>query len=53
MDLKTGNTTLLVDPVLVQNGEDVDGIKLAVDDGENYLFFVNKKDSFLWKLDLK
>ena len=33
--------------------EKLDGIKLALDAGENYLFFVNKKDSFLWELNLK
>ncbi len=53
IDLTTQNTTKLVDPVSVQGGEDIDGIKLGLDDGENYLFFVNKKDSYLWKLDLK
>ncbi len=30
-----------------------DGIKLQVDEKEEYLLFVNKKDSYLWKLDLK
>jgi hypothetical protein len=53
IDMKTGNTTLLLDPVAVTGAEEIDGIKLALDEGENYLFFVNKKDSFLWKLDLK
>ncbi|MBI2631116.1 hypothetical protein HYW73_02795 [Candidatus Nomurabacteria bacterium] len=36
-----------------QGGEEIDGIKLSLDEGENYLFFVNKKDSFLWKLKIK
>lgn len=61
IDIKTGNTTMLADPAVIaggpaslsQGGEDVDGIKLALDEGENYLFFVNKKDSFLWELQLK
>lgn len=52
IDTVTGNATLLADPALVGRTE-IDGIKLATDEGENYLFFVNKKDSFLWKLDLK
>ena len=52
IDVKTGNATLLADPAVI-SGEDVDGIKLALDSGENYLFFVNKKDSFLWELALK
>ncbi|OGI72275.1 hypothetical protein A3C60_00775 [Candidatus Nomurabacteria bacterium RIFCSPHIGHO2_02_FULL_37_45] len=53
VDIKTGNTTMISDPVTVVDGEEIDGIKLALDQGENYLFFVNKKDSFLWKLELK
>ncbi len=53
IDVKTGNTTLIVNPTTVVGGEEVDGTKLAIDDGGNYLFFVNKKDSFLWRLNLK
>ena len=53
IDVKTGNATLIIDPTTVGSGEEVDGIKLSLDAGENYLFFVNKKDSFLWKLSLK
>ncbi len=53
VDTATGNASILIDPPSLNGGEEVDGIKLAVDDGENYLFFVNKKDSFLWKLNLK
>ena len=53
VDVTTGNATLIVDPITISGGEDVDGIKLAIDDGENYLFFVNKKDSFLWEFNLK
>ena len=52
IDLKSGTTTMLVNPVLVK-GEEIDGIKLALDESENYLFFVNKKDCFLWELELK
>ena len=33
--------------------EEIDGIKPALDESEDYLFFVNKKDSFLWELELK
>jgi hypothetical protein len=43
---------MISDPA-VDGGQEVDGTKLALDVGANYLFFVNKKDSFLWKLDLK
>ncbi len=53
IDIKTGNATLLLDPVAITGGEKIDGVKLALDENENYLFFVNKKDNFLWKLDLK
>ncbi len=51
INIKTGNATILADPILA--GEEIDGIKLAIDENENYLLFVNKKDSYLWKLDLK
>lgn len=61
IDIKTGNTTMIADPATInggpaspnQGGGDIDSIKLALDNGENYLFFVNKKDSFLWELALK
>lgn len=53
INLNDGSTYMLADPILVPQGEDIDGIKLALDSNEDYLFFVNKKDSFLWKLDLK
>lgn len=53
IEAKTGKGNILVDPIAVKGGEDIDGIKLGLEDGENYLFFVNKKDSFLWELELK
>jgi len=53
VDIKTGNATLLVDPASVSGGQEVDGIKLALDPGANFLFFVNKKDSYLWEFNLK
>ena len=53
IDVKNGNASLVIDPITIPGGEEIDGIKLALDEGENYLFFVNKKDSFLWKLNLK
>jgi hypothetical protein len=43
---------MLADPAAI-SGEEIDGIKLALDADENYLFFVNKKDSFLWEYSLK
>ena len=53
INVANNNAELLADPASIAGGEDIDGIKLAVDDGENYLFFVNKDNSYLWKLDLK
>jgi hypothetical protein len=53
IDVDTGNTTLVADPLTITGAEDIDAIKLALDSDEKYLFFVNKKDSFLWKLELK
>lgn len=52
IDIKTGNTTIIGDPATV-TGEEVDGTKLSLDNSENYLFFINKKDSYLWGLNLK
>ena len=52
IDPESGNTTLVSDPSLTIT-EEIDGIKLTLNKDENYLFFINKKDSFLWKLDLK
>ena len=53
IDIRTGNATIVAGLNTVSGGEDVDGIKLMIDEGENYLFFVNKKDSYLWELGLK
>lgn len=52
IDIKTGNATMILDPVTV-TAEEIDGIKISLNESENYLFLINKKDSFLWKLDLK
>ena len=52
INIATGNAEILADPLLVPGGEDIDGIKLALDASESYLFFVNKKDSYLWELEL-
>lgn len=53
IDITNGNTTMISDPATVLGGGDIDGIKLALDDGEKYLLFINKKDSYLWQLELK
>ena len=53
IDVVAGNATMITDPATLSPREDLDGIKLMLDTDENYLFFVNKKDSFLWELSLK
>src|SRR3989344_408453 len=45
IDAKNRNASLILDPAIIVGGEEIDGIKLALDGNENYLFFVNKKDS--------
>lgn len=52
VDVKTGNATMLLDPATI-TFEEIDGIKLALSEKEDYLFFVNKRDSYLWKFDLR
>ncbi len=52
IDVSTKNTTLLFDSQK-EREEEFDGIRLALDEKEDYLFFMNKKNPFLWKLDLK
>lgn len=51
-DSVSGSTEILIDPLTVEGGEDIDGIRLMLDKDENYLFFMNKKDSYLWELKL-
>ena len=60
IDIVSGNTTMISDPVSIsgpaspsQGGEGVDSIKLNLDESQNFLFFVNKKDSYFWELELK
>jgi len=53
VNAENGSTTILAKPAEFQGGEEIDGIKPSLDEGENYLFFVNKKDSYLWELNLK
>lgn len=47
-----GNGTLLADPISVFGGEEVDAVNLKLESSEKYLFFMNKKDSYLWELTL-
>lgn len=53
IDINNGSATMIADLSTLEGGEDIDSIKLALDTDENYLFFVNKKDSYLWELELK
>ena len=53
IDALNGNATFIVDPSSLPDGENIDGIKLSLDNNENYLFFMNKSDSYLWELNLK
>ena len=53
IDPFTGNTYMMSDLTSTTGGEAIDGIKLAIEDSGNNLFFVNKKDSYLWELNLK
>ena len=52
LNVINGSNLIILDPISTTGGEDVDAIKLGLDENENYLFFVNKKDSYLWKFDL-
>ncbi|KKU21359.1 MAG: hypothetical protein UX31_C0018G0014 [Candidatus Nomurabacteria bacterium GW2011_GWA1_46_11] len=53
IDPVLGTASILLDPGTVNEGVDVDGTKLTLDSEEKYLFLINKKDSFLWEMDLK
>jgi hypothetical protein len=53
LDMSTLNATLLANPSTIGKGEEVDAIKLNLDQNQTYLMFVNKKDSYLWELKLK
>lgn len=53
IDIENGTTSMILDPITIEGGEEIDGIKLNLDENENYLFFVNKKDSYLWEIKLK
>ncbi len=52
IDALSGTGTIILDPIKEPGGEEIDGIKLSLDEGENYLFFVNKKNSYLWEMIL-
>lgn len=46
IDVETGITTLLINPN--DTGVPLDITNLSLDPKENYIFFINKKDSTLW-----
>lgn len=52
IDTQNGAANKIADPLAI-TGEEVDGTTLSLDDNEGYLFFINKKDSYLWELNLK
>ncbi len=53
IDVATQTGSIISDMSSGKGIEDMDNIKLALDQDENYLFFINKKDSHLWELKLK
>ncbi len=52
IDAQSGSAVKISDPVQME-GDDTDGIKLSLDQDEKYIFYVNKKDSYLWELAIK
>jgi hypothetical protein len=52
IEVENQNGTIISSLVSERGLEDMDNIKLVLDAEENYLFFVNKKDSLLWELSL-
>ena len=52
IDAVNGNSTQLADPSTIGTMEEIDAVNLQIDDTEKYIFFVNKKDSYLWMLEL-
>ena len=53
INTQTKNTEILFDPSNLNGGESIDATKLSLSQDENYLLFVNKKDSYLWQYQLK
>lgn len=51
INTKTDVFNLLSD-ISQETGAPMDGTKLFLDEKENYLFFINKKDSILWSLKI-
>lgn len=52
INVESGTATRIFDPASQGNGE-IDAIKLSLNTDGDYLFFVNKVDSYLWGLELR
>lgn len=52
IDTQTGDELSIVIPENIGVLEEFDGIKPTLDQENNNLFFINKKDSYLWRLKL-
>jgi hypothetical protein len=52
LSLPLQNAERISELLTLSGQEQMDNIKLSLDEGEEYLFFVNKKDSYLWELIL-
>ncbi len=48
----SANTANILSVLSIDAGEDIDAVKLALSPNEDYLVFINKKDSTLWSLRL-
>ncbi len=53
IDPATGITNQILNPAIETKGEEIDAIRLSLDDSSTFLFFINKKDNFLWEFSLK
>lgn len=49
IDATNGNTTMVLE---TEGDNNMDIVKMATDDNQDFLFFINQKDSSLWKFDL-
>ena len=50
IDINSGSADILID-IESENRSDIDAIKLELTEDEDYLLFINKKDSTLWSLE--
>ena len=48
IDVSQGNAK-----IIFNSEEEIDGVRLMLDQNEDFLFFINKKDSYLWGLTLE